>query len=538
MKPKQNLAPLALVLLSVLCATCGSPVSESEETDPITDQQYEFNLTAGKPKILAITNMARTATDIGFQFYSAGSPRNVSAPVRSLASMRSSVPLSGPIVLKDLESASRFNANPPPFSRDTSRGIVRPAAQSYVMGSSKYFWLEYSTNHYKQDRVTVRATGAYCNIWVVDENYDNSSTEQNDNKITSSQAQALAATFDRIYPLATEFLDYEYGGGANGDGGMDRDKKIQILVYDIDFDHDPGENQEYGVAGFFHGKDEYYQHDLDAEGYSDLKSNVAEMFYLDAHFTDHEQEFIYSTLIHEFQHMINFNQKAVNRNLVSDTWYNEMLSLLAEDVIGPSIGIDKNKDGHPINSRIPAFLDYYNYAGIDTWLSGDDASLSYSIAYAFGAYLIRNYGGPKLIQNMMSNNAVDHASVTQALKVYDETLSFRRALERYAEALVYSGSHGGISGKKTFDTTAQDGVYRADAFDIWTIDAYPDPEKVRYGPIIFTVEGSPITLNARYQGKYRSSSVELYRIPDSWTGTVRLSVSPSNTDVRLTILEY
>jgi hypothetical protein len=93
---------------------------------------------------------------------------------------------------------------------------------------------------------------------------------------------------------------------------------------------------------------------------------------------------------------------------------------------------------------------------------------------------------------------------------------------------VYSRSHGGISGKKTLDKTASSGAYRAEAFDIW---------KISKGPVLFVPEGG-LKLDTSYGGEAPGSSVALYKIPDSWKGTVYLQVSPKNTDVRLTILEY
>ena len=62
-------------------------------------------------------------------------------------------------------------------------------------------------------------------------------------------------------------------------------------------------------------------------------SNAHEMFVLDADHVDLGEEFAYSVLAHEFQHMIHWN---IDRN--EDTWMNEGASELAAFLNGYSIG--------------------------------------------------------------------------------------------------------------------------------------------------------------------------------------------------------
>jgi hypothetical protein len=255
------------------------------------------------------------------------------------------------------------------------------------------FWVEsyYNSRTFVQKQATLRATGQYGNIWIMDENYGSGSSSK---KITTTQAQTLAAKFDSIYPIETNLLGYEYGGEPGGNGGKDGDPKIQILIYDID-----------AVAGFFWGKDFYEQSQL-----SPTKTNLAEIFYIDASQVNDVPEYIYSALFHEFQHMINFNMKSVKHNRSSESWYNEMLSVMAEDVISPLIGIGPANSGHPIRSRIPTFLNNYHLVGMSEWVTLSSAS--YAKGFAFGAYLMRNYGGANLLKEMLANNSTNIDSVT------------------------------------------------------------------------------------------------------------------------------
>jgi hypothetical protein len=346
------------------------------------------------------------------------------------------------------QKAMEFNALPPlPAVPDTARSASRSLAPSFSLstnwGSTHDFWVddEQVSGGWKEIPATLRAEGTYCKIWVADENYDNGSVANNDLKITDARIGELQAKFHAIYPLVTGFFGHEYGGagpngGKGGDpsgtNGIDGDEKIHILVYDIGFNG----AQDSGTAGFFWGKDEWTQAQL---GSANLKSNEAEIFYIDAHFTDKAPDLIYSTLIHEFQHMIHFNQKTLRLGRESQTWYNEMLSLLAEDLFCKDIGIQTTDNAHPIKARIPFFKTFYWARGVTEgdWLSDRYAIISYANTYAFGAYLVRNYGGAALLRAMATNNSVDITSVDSALKqLSGNRVSFSGALEQFPLVLL------------------------------------------------------------------------------------------------------
>jgi len=350
--------------------------------------------------------------------------------------------------------ADEFNANPPPIEREAPR-LSRAVFVPPVVDNTRMFWVEsyYNSRTFVQKQATLRATGQYGNIWVMDENYGTGG----DNKITTSQAQALANKFDLIYPIETNLLGYEYGGGPGGNGGKDGDPKIQILVYDI-LDGDVS-----SLLGYFSSWDFYEQSNLDSWG-RNLKTNLAEIFYLNARPINNAPDFMYSTLVHEFQHMINFNEKYVKRGKNSEAWYNEMLSMMAEDVISPLIGVSPTNWGHP-RRWIDQFLSSYNQVGITEW-NGNE---SYAKGYAFGAYLLRNYGGASLLKEMLANYSANIDSVSAALKKV-AGIDFKEALRRYGEAMVFSGNNmpaDVMSFDKTVAKTIGRYTYTATKFDIW-----------------------------------------------------------------------
>jgi hypothetical protein len=127
---------------------------------------------------------------------------------------------------------------------------------------------------------------------------------------------------------------------------------------------------------------------------------------------------IISTLAHEFQHMIHFYQKSILRtNNITDTWIDEMLAESTEDLIaskikhiGPrgvpyTVGSAGNRGN--INGRYPSF-NANNTLSLTTW---DNRLSDYAKVNAFGAYLLRNFGGAKVLHDIMHNNYTDEQAI-------------------------------------------------------------------------------------------------------------------------------
>jgi hypothetical protein len=429
------------------------------------------------------------------------------------------------------KAAMEFNALPP-----LERTELPPRRMTRVFmppseGATKSFWVGGESGaSWRQTPAKLKKNGSKCRIWVADENF---SAAPGNNKITQVDVDNLATNFDAIYDKETAFFGYEYGGGPSGNGGIDGDPLIQILVYDIDGDY--SSSQTGGTLGFFWGKDEYTQTDLDRVDRS-LKSNKAEIFYVDAHFTKTASTLMYSTLAHEFQHMIQYNTKTLRLNKPVEAWYNEMLSMLAEDMLDRHIGITPpanitTDSGHPIRARIPTFKQYYWAGGATDWFDDGNVLISYANAYGLGAYLVRNYGGAKLLYEMARNNYVNLDSINAALAAAAGT-NFTAALEKFPEVLVNNtGAAGTSSFNRAVTTwaspsglTASD--YTFEAFDI-VADLYgpATPQPLRpYGIAIeaygrnegaTAIQNYPVTITS-----YPSSSVKMYLLGKKSNGTV------------------
>jgi predicted RecA/RadA family phage recombinase len=416
--------------------------------------------------------------------------------------LSSPLPGDGPLLRRGHPGATALlSATPPPLARETFMPLADPIPRT--VGDKKNFLVEqYFTNgNWISREATLAAIGTHSNIWVVN------------NGIDTTQAKALATKFDLIYPAETSLLGFEYGGGPSGNGGADGDTKIQILVYDI-----VDASNVSQVAGFYHPKD-----------WSSVEpgSNKAEIFYVDSRETREHAEYVYSTLAHEFQHMIHFNKKYLGNAGTSETWYNEMLSLMTEDVMAGIIDIPTTSQYHPAQANIPLFLDAYNEVGITEW--DDFAHSSYSKGYAFGAYLLRNYGGAELLKKILDNNVTNIASITAALNEISPGLTFETALARFGEAMIFSGTsklEDTYTFDKTVTTTITGYTYTVSAFDIWNMRRH---SSVTLGPVVHPL--TPMEM--------RGHSVLLQQAEEWKNKTGNLSITlnrPGNANIDLYLM--
>ncbi|MDA3939031.1 MAG: hypothetical protein PF693_06960 [Spirochaetia bacterium] len=352
------------------------------------------------------------------------------------------------------------------------------------LDSSKDFWVEDENGLFILIPAKLKSVDYYSYIWVADANFtDNPANVTDDNLLNEEQVGLLAGKFngtsapgsnDGIYELVTNVCGFEYGGGVAGDGGVDEDKHVNILIYDIDYDYSALQNG--GIFGYFWPKDHYND--------AVLKSNQSEIFYIDSHFLDGYPFDMYSTLAHEFQHMIFFNRKYIEMNLYNyETWYNEMLSMLIEDIIRDPLGVSVSNS--PIE-RTKEFVDGYYLSGITDWLVGwPDVLYSYASSFMFGAFLTRNFGGAELIEAMIDSDSVDQQSVTDALTTMGySTETFDSVFDKYSKAIIFSTEdsiNDILVTNISTDSSVHSISYNQTAFDIY---GYQN-SNLYDGPVIF-----------------------------------------------------
>ena len=175
----------------------------------------------------------------------------------------------------------------------------------------------------------LKESGEHCNVWCVEKD----SAYMMKNPLSSYVFTQVREKFDEIYPVqiqifgANKFSDSKWSNLL-----QNYDGKVNILIYDIA--NDACESQTGGVYGFFHSLDFHTDSNY---------SNKTECINVDSFFFNKDTEGSFQTLFHEFQHLENFVNKVVlSSNSSVSTWYNEMLSMLSEDIFTDLLGIGLN----------------------------------------------------------------------------------------------------------------------------------------------------------------------------------------------------
>ncbi|HPI88302.1 MAG TPA: hypothetical protein PK859_03255 [Spirochaetota bacterium] len=382
------------------------------------------------------------------------------------------------------------------------------------------------------------------NIWVADDCWYDGGTKSY--KISPAMVTALADEFllagtdNDIYDWVSTIFGEEWGTHGYGSQLIQPDDNITILLFDIDGDDNAFLSKGY-VAGYFYSKDNFLTSDVSF-------SNERIMFYIDAvafaypdntwGITDPLPADTVLTLAHELQHMIHFYQKNVTR--VADgsgtqTWINEMCSLITEDLMcqklgaafyGPR-GIPGNNPGDvnsPITKGWLPYYAYYDDRSLTLW-GEDDLALDYCTAYAAAAYLARNYGGTELFRNIVHNGYTDVRAVTEPIEdMTGEAVTFETILRMWGAAMllsdtVYDSSSPGVfeglimnnGDSDWFESTVSGDTYYLGSINIdnysYKVNGY-----TRYGLKLYT----PSTISS--SGKLPASANRYVRVSESATG--------------------
>lgn len=449
-------------------------------------------------------------------------------------------------------------------STDTNFTVSNPTVGQY---RCVYVDNDYKISTYTSKKVTLRAIGTAsvsqkCLLWVDDECFTTGTSSGK--KINDAVAQNLANTF------AKHYYHERYVFGNESDKHIVYDKAnsttlsesdtfeamspannptstyVNIVVYDIGNDFLNSTTTQSGIVGYFYAKD-YYKAEA-ANYYNDVRdySNDGKYFYVDAGFcnlsgTDSNGNYSYngktdssgnqvasdtviSTLVHEFQHMIDFNQKNISNGVTPDTWYNEMLSMMAEDMMQTSLGTSDAEA--PRGARLPAFNKYYYYSGITDYLDGNYAVLSYSSAYAFGAWVARTYGGPALISKISKNNSVGLDSVIAAIKEQTGTsVTVDSLMEQYLQACVFRTSFASSYSLPTFCKAPGNSItYNGETSVMTPIDLFSTDYKYTNGSTTYYT--GPILASSTQQVDVRPHGFLFHAIGSSTNSTVVLAFTP------------
>lgn len=320
----------------------------------------------------------------------------------------------------------------PEFEPESSRA----AAESDKSGSVEKLTLNAGTTKkgifavdetsvYKKRDATLWAFNDVCNVWVLDDDkYITKSAEKA--RIAETYAEKFAIAYPLVRDIFGKESDYVYSSTSGRKQAMeevsDTGTKVNIVIYDLYGDGSNGD-----TLGFFTNMD-YYKNGLKFRNLTISRSNQGKYFYIDSFYAREYLNYTVSTLVHEFQHMINFSVKSMNGK-DSDSNFNEMLSMLCEEMMQDILGIS---DKYSPKNRIYKFISQYYVAGIREY---DSTLQSYANAYAFGAWLTREFGGKALVKEMMSNGKANNECMSAAVnKLNGTNYTFNELFKYFVKA--------------------------------------------------------------------------------------------------------
>jgi hypothetical protein len=407
-----------------------------------------------------------------------------------------------------MQHIAEFNRNPLAYINQANPGGPQKTLVSGQLASADTVGGPPQDFRLSQDGVTMVSVTATCrlveknvpfadgrtrslSIWVADTNWN--AADGTLNAITPALVTALAAKFlhapaeslQDIYHWDTSVVGEPWGPQNNPSYiQWDTNNTITILLADL--------NQAYSgsvTVGYFWSKD-----NVAVSSYT--YSNQRIMFYIDATLyatvvspesswgpTNYWPKFVFSTLAHEFQHMIQFYQKQVLHNLSTgtDTWINEMCSMLMEDLVADKQGVEGPRGVSPTDptsglkgntlGRIPLFNGNSYLPLAVTYPATFDLN-DYSVAYAFGAWLARNFGGASLLRTIVQSAQTDSSAVVDAVAAYtgNTKLTFSDLLEQWSAAVLLSDTTNAPPGYQYNTGTWFASTVGGESFNLGSID--------------------------------------------------------------------
>ncbi len=269
------------------------------------------------------------------------------------------------------------------------------------LGETNYFSVDSSYD--LQGRSTISATLRKISdrvyFYIEDNYWQNLSFGQQN--LYLDYVREVARNFDRITYLSVRSVF-----GSEWKSGIDNDDRITILLTHL----------KPIAGGYFNGKDERPKSQEPA-------SNEREMFYVSA--TQINSPLIHSFLAHEFQHLINWNQKERMRGVTEEIWLNELRSEYAPT----TAGYDSEYTNTNLERRVDDFLARPSNS-LTEW-AGD--RYDYPSVNLLSHYLTEQFG-EAILSYMIENNKVGINSIEQALTDMGFNFTFSRVFNNWAVA--------------------------------------------------------------------------------------------------------
>ena len=521
------------------------------EGTALSNKLYTLELGTASAKVFVISTNTTTG-DVAPNIVRLDSGRRAARISQPRPSV--SQPAPEPAWLRDLQLPSRRRSD-----GSTGQRQRLAQAQSPVAVGDRFVFIELQDNEIlvpvpaTARKVITDGTTALV-VWVADQEWAATCivVEQ---CLTQEMVNALATRFLRpgasndIYDWVTAIFGAPWGPHEYSNLiPPEAAGEIHILLLDIEGDGDEG-----STTGFYSGL-HTVQHD---PAYPITFASAERLiFFIDSailsipegptwEVSDPAPREILDTLAHEFQHMIHFYQKLIVNELPdlppSEAWLNEMASEVSTDLIAdklrlpgprgvaysdPTAGTVRNTGG-----RLPLY-NVYNDIQVTAWNS---LSENYSINYALGAYLARNYGGAALFREIVQNDSAGVAAIEAALTTLGHDVSFADVLTDWAAANLLSDDtaapHPYRYNSGTWFTSAAGGqTFRLGSINLFNY-RYDEPGYVPLdGPYFYDLSD----FNAEQHPPHSNRYATLGRT----SGTVRLRIdAPAGNRITVVVKE-
>ena len=265
-----------------------------------------------------------------------------------------------------------------------------PVAPALPIGTERTFFApDFRSMQQYTVSAVLRGVGSFCYVFVEEAEWNT--------RVTARTVQAIIRAFDTatpanpqqgIYPTLTKFF------GAPPD--IDGNGRIILLLLNIQDAH--GANRY--TAGFFNPADQQrgLLRNPGFRGFP-IRSNEAEMLYVDTQPLNPNSERAHNVIAHEFQHLLNWRHDA--REV---TWVDEGCAVYASFLCGYSV-----KEHVAAFEKMPSI-------SLVTWPEGNANSLPhYGAAFLWMLYLHEQYGGIGTVIEIVQNRGTSLTGISDAL---------------------------------------------------------------------------------------------------------------------------
>ena len=428
----------------------------------LDDTTYTLDLGSSSPEVYVIATAGNYHLDPQVEFLSGGARRAAA----QIGPPEPRAALGDPVSprLQWITEFNNFNDGPPVWEGSAEPGRVQALQeQSAVAEGDRIAFFDLVGRAMVPATVRKVVTDGTTSVavWIADREWAATCASRGD-CVTQEMVDAVAERFLRpggsndIYDWITTIFGPPWGpNSVQGSDGQpllipaEAAREIHIFAFDIEND---GYITGARIVGYFtrlhnllrQPEHPVIQHSLERLAFFMDSPWLAEAEGETWDVTDRRPNAWLGTLAHEFQHMIHYYQKPVLRDTISETWLNEQASEVAEDLVADKMMIDGPRAvayndpgaGDPENrgSRLPGY-NLYNDIQVTTW---DGYLANYSIAYAFGAYLARNYGGAALFRDIVQSDRGGVGAIEGAVRNQGHDESFLDLLTNWAAANLLS----------------------------------------------------------------------------------------------------